>query len=240
MQNLKKICLCALLALALLSGCGSGGDAPGSSAEEWLEASSAEVEEQQPEQETLREEVPPEQETEQKLPQEEKETSPKQTEQAAVPEAEKPEKEENGEESGAEPTCTISISCATILDNLDRCDENKVELVPENGWILRPTEVVFYEEESVFNVLQRVCKQNKIHLEYAATPLYNSAYIEGIGNLYEFDVGELSGWMYSVNGAFPNFGSSRYVVQPGDLICWVYTCDLGTDVGGANAEQKDE
>lgn len=143
-------------------------------------------------------------------------------------------------EKPAENLCTISISCATILDNLDRCDGNKVELVPENGWILEPLEVAFYEEESVFNVLQRTCKQNKIHLEYANTPLYNSAYIEGIGNLYEFDVGELSGWMYSVNGAFPNFGSSRYAVQPGDVICWVYTCDLGADVGGADAEQRDE
>lgn len=36
------------------------------------------------------------------------------------------------------------------------------------------------------------------------TPAYNSAYIEGIGNLYEFDCGNLSGWMYSVNGVWPD------------------------------------
>lgn len=132
-------------------------------------------------------------------------------------------------------TCTISISCATILDNLDLCDPEKVELVSEDGWILKPTQVTLYEGESVFNVLQRTCKQMKIHMEYESTPIYNSAYIEGIHNLYEFDVGELSGWMYKVNGWFPNYGCSRYQVKDGDVIEWVYTCDLGYDVGGGYA-----
>lgn len=132
-------------------------------------------------------------------------------------------------------TCTISISCATILDNMELCNPDKRELVPANGWILGPTEVTFYEGESVFNVLQRVCKQKKIHMEFENTPIYNSAYIEGIYNLYEFDVGELSGWMYKVNGWFPNYGCSRYQLEDGDVICWVYTCDLGYDVGGGYA-----
>ena len=127
-----------------------------------------------------------------------------------------------------ELTCTLSIYCATILDNPDWLDTEKSELVPEDGWILKPTTVTFYEGESVFHVLLRVCKQQKIHMEYENTPMYNSAYIEGIHNLYEFDCGELSGWMYRVNGWFPNYGCSRYQLKKGD----VYTCDLGIDVGG--------
>ena len=130
-----------------------------------------------------------------------------------------------------EYTCTLSISCSTILDNLKYCDPDKVDLVPEDGWILEPVEVTFHEGESVFNVLQRVCKQQKIHMEFMNTPIYNSAYIEGIANLYEFDVGELSGWMYKVNEWFPNYGCSRYRLKDGDVICWEYTCDLGADIG---------
>ena len=132
-------------------------------------------------------------------------------------------------------TCTISISCATILDHMDWLDPEKVDLVPEDGWILEPTEVTFYEGESVFNVLQRTCKQQGIHMEFENTPMYNSAYIEGIHNLYEFDCGELSGWMYKVNEWFPNYGCSRYQLRDGDVICWEYTCDLGVDVGGYRA-----
>ncbi len=130
--------------------------------------------------------------------------------------------------------CTVSISCATILNNMDYLAENKRGLVPADGWILKATQVSFKEGESVFDVLQRVTKDNKIHMESSFTPMYNSAYIEGINNLYEFDCGELSGWMYSVNGWFPNYGCSRYQVQAGDVIKWVFTCDLGKDVGGSN------
>ena len=79
--------------------------------------------------------------------------------------------------------CTISISCTTILDHMDWLDPEKVELVPEDGVILAPVTVTFYEGESVFNVLQRTCRQNGIHMEFENTPMYNSAYIEGIHNL---------------------------------------------------------
>lgn len=128
--------------------------------------------------------------------------------------------------------CTLSICCAAILGNMDLLDPEKNELVPADGWILESTTITFYEGESVFNVLQRTCKQQGVHMEFVNTPIYNSAYIEGIGNLYEFDVGELSGWMYKVNDWFPNYGCSRYQLKDGDVIEWIYTCDLGGDVGG--------
>lgn len=143
-----------------------------------------------------------------------------------------PEDVEIGDE---EWTCTLSVSCATILDNMALCDPEKRELVPEDGWILEPMTVTFYAGESVFNVLQRTLKEQGIHMEHSYTPAYHSAYVEGINNLYEFDVGEHSGWMYSVNGWFPNYGCSRYLLQDGDVVEWKYTCDLGSDVGGGSA-----
>ena len=128
-------------------------------------------------------------------------------------------------------TCTFSIECSTILNNLKDLDPDKRELVPVGGVILAPTKVTFYEGESVFDVLQRVCKEKGIHLESSWTPIYNSAYIEGIHNLYEFDCGELSGWMYRVNGWYPNYGCSRYQLVDGEKVEFRYTCDLGKDVG---------
>lgn len=128
-------------------------------------------------------------------------------------------------------TCTFSIECSTILNNLNMLDSEKLEAVPSGGVILAKTTVTFYEGESVFDVLQRVCKEKGIHMESSWTPIYNSAYIEGIHNLYEFDCGELSGWMYRVNGWYPNYGCSRYQLKDGDVVEWRYTCDLGNDVG---------
>jgi hypothetical protein len=71
-------------------------------------------------------------------------------------------------------------------------------------------------------------------MEYSMSPVYKSAYIEGIANLYEFDRGELSGWMYCVNGWYPNYGCSAYKLKDGDAIEWHYTTDLGRDLPGAS------
>lgn len=128
-------------------------------------------------------------------------------------------------------TCTLSIQCKTILDNMDRFDLDKIDVLPTNGIILPETNVEFHPGESVFDILDRETKARKIHMESNFTPAYNSAYIMGINNLYEFDCGELSGWMYKVNGWFPNYGCSRYEVKAGDKIEWLYTCDLGRDIG---------
>ena len=135
------------------------------------------------------------------------------------------------ESSGSSHICTISISCATILNNMSDLKSGKEEFVPSDGWILAASEVEFTEGESVHDILQRVCKDAGIQMESSFTPAYNSAYVEGINNLYEFDCGQLSGWMYNVNGWFPNYGCSKYTVQDGDVINWVYTCNLGKDVG---------
>ncbi|MDR1628762.1 MAG: DUF4430 domain-containing protein [Oscillospiraceae bacterium] len=132
-------------------------------------------------------------------------------------------------------TATLSIRCDTILQNMDQFNQDKLPVLPKDGVIMPTRTVVFYEGESVFDVLQRETRASKIHMEFVFTPMYNSAYIEGIHNLYEFDCGSLSGWMYKVNGWFPNYGCSRYVLKNGDVIEWVYTCDLGRDVGGGYA-----
>ena len=136
------------------------------------------------------------------------------------------------EEPDKRSVCTISVVCNTILDNMDNLTEGKEVLVPEDGIIYGAAAVEFEEGESVFDVLLREMKNNNIHMEYSATPAYNSTYIEGINNLYEFDCGALSGWMYKVNGVYPSYGSSKYILQDGDVIEWIYTCDLGRDIGG--------
>lgn len=134
-------------------------------------------------------------------------------------------------------TCTLSVRCDTVLDNMSKLEKGKSEIIPGDGIIFTEKQVEFTDGESVFDLLVREMKNNKIHLEFEKVPMYNSAYIEGIGNLYEFDCGELSGWMYKVNDWFPNYGCSRYRLKQGDKVEWIYTCDLGKDIGGDQKEQ---
>jgi len=130
-------------------------------------------------------------------------------------------------------TCTIAISCKTLLDN-GKLDAAKVPYVPADGVILSTRTVTFSSGESVFDVLKRATRNAIpiIHMEFVEVPAYGSAYIEGIGNIYELDCGQLSGWMYKVNGVFPSYGCSDYKLRQGDAVEFLYTCDLGRDIGG--------
>lgn len=144
---------------------------------------------------------------------------------------EEPETTEQKQTEEQTYTCTISINCDNILKNWNMLDKSKQSCVPADGWILKEVEVEFKKGQTVFDVLKDITKKKSIQLEYSFTALYGSYYIEGIHNLYEFDCGELSGWEYCVNGKFPAFGCSKYVLKDGDKIEWKYTCDLGADVG---------
>ena len=88
--------------------------------------------------------------------------------------------------------------------------------------------VEFNEGDTVFDILVKITRKKGIHMEYRGSG--SNTYIEGINNLYEFDGGSNSGWMYSVNGVFPNYGCSIYNLNDGDVIQWMYTCDLGKDL----------
>lgn len=126
---------------------------------------------------------------------------------------------------------TVSIRCDTILDNLDDLKQGLEDFVPADGVILAPIKVEILEGETAFDVLKRVTRNEKIQMEFRNDPLYSGAYVEGIGHLYEFDCGSGSGWMYKVNGWFPNYGCSQYQLKDGDTMEWCYTCDVGKDVG---------
>ena len=133
---------------------------------------------------------------------------------------------------GGDKTCTITIVCPTIFDNLNSLNAEKAPFVPKDGTILPSTKVTFTEGETVFDVLRRVCDTAQLQIEYSYTPLYESYYVEGINHLYEFDCGPESGWMFKVNEWFPNYGCSAYTLKDGDDIVWCYTCTgLGADVG---------
>lgn len=126
-------------------------------------------------------------------------------------------------------TCTFVIECKTILDNKDKLKKGLEKYVPDDAVIFSKT-VGFDSGESVYDILRRICDENSIQMEASYTPAFSSYYVEGINNLYEFDCGQGSGWMYSVNGVFPNYGCSSYKPVNNDKIAFRYTCELGYDL----------
>ncbi len=165
------------------------------------------------------------------LKEEVKETAQVQEKIEATPELAEPEKTADEEKT---QICSLLIKCDSVFASPDLVPTEKISVIPPDGILYSAQKVEFNEGESVFNVLLREMKRNKIHFEFTNTPVFQTAYIEGIGNLYEFDCGDLSGWMYKVNGEFPNYGCSNYSLKDGDAVEWLYTCSFGDDIGGYN------
>ncbi|MBQ1422649.1 MAG: DUF4430 domain-containing protein [Firmicutes bacterium] len=126
-------------------------------------------------------------------------------------------------------TCYLEVECHTILNNMDSLKEGKAHLVPSNG-VIYSSNVKFTPGQSSYDVLRASMQAAGIQMDAEYNSLYDSAYIKGINNLYEFDCGPYSGWMYSVNGIYPNYGTSVYTLADGDRLIFSYTCDLGRDL----------
>lgn len=132
--------------------------------------------------------------------------------------------------SASAKQCTVSIDCKTILNNMSLLNASKSSLVPADGVILKTVTVTFRDGDSVFDVLKAVTRDKGIHMDFNESPAYGGAYVKGIANLYEKDCGDLSGWEYNVNGWYPNYACSNYIVSNGDVIQWRYTCNVGKDL----------
>ena len=118
-------------------------------------------------------------------------------------------------------TVYVAIYCDTIEDK-------SAAHIPDDGVLLGITETAIGENSTVFDVLCRVTARHRIQLETGGSG--ETAYVYGIGGIYESDYGDLSGWMYYVNGEAPPVGCGRYVLSDGDTVEWKYTCRLGEDI----------
>ena len=123
-------------------------------------------------------------------------------------------------------TVTISIRCDTLVG------KETSEYIPDDGVILAATEYPICDGDTVYSVLIKAVKEHKIQLDSKGSidGKTGQVYISGINYLYEFDFGELSGWVYHVNGVSPSVGCAEYELSSGDNIEWLYTLELGNDV----------
>lgn len=117
---------------------------------------------------------------------------------------------------------TLTIRCDTIAEISDS------DIVPADGIILAETEFSISDNESVFDLLCEAARAYKIHVD--STGAGGMVYVSGISNIYEFDFGDLSGWVYRVNGEAPSVGCGEYVLHDNDTVEWLYTRDLGNDL----------
>ena len=129
-------------------------------------------------------------------------------------------------ETGASPevetvTCTIAISCQAVWGNTDMVEQDILDLLPEDGWILRETEMTVPDGTPVLQVLQWAAD------EVAGIPVVTSgtpAFVERIGDLSNGDAGDVSGWTYTLNGESIMESAAVQTVTQDDEIVWAYVC----------------
>ena len=95
--------------------------------------------------------------------------------------------------------------------------------------IASPTNVSIDANETALSASVKGLQANRLAFQTSGSGA--GTYVTSINNLAQLDNGPLSGWLYKVNNTFPSEGPAVYRVNPGDTITWVYTNDLGRDVG---------
>lgn len=124
--------------------------------------------------------------------------------------------------SGSTITTYITIRCDTV--------KGRSPHIPADGVILAREAVTLPEGSSAFDQLTAAVRAHSLHMEKEDSS-FGSVYVNAIGNIYEFDFGDLSGWMFSVNGVSAEVGCGTFTLHEGDEVLWAYTCDLGHDIG---------
>ena len=121
---------------------------------------------------------------------------------------------------------TMTIRCDTLIGKADP------EQIPKDGEIMPVTSYEIEEGDTVYDILIEAVKEYGIQAENrgSSSNAHGMIYIAGINYLYEQQFGELSGWIYHVNGVAPSCGCGDYILKDGDVIEWHYTCDLGRDL----------
>ena len=131
--------------------------------------------------------------------------------------------------ANAAHTVTLTVDCSDILDNYNMLDKNLRDerYVPSDGIVMPAEKYVLREGDTAFDLLEKAARCEKIPLDYQGSEdnIYNTVYVRGINNIYEFSCGPSSGWTYTVNGESPDKGCSQYVLHDGDSVEFYYVCD---------------
>ncbi|MBE6563890.1 MAG: DUF4430 domain-containing protein [Ruminococcaceae bacterium] len=112
----------------------------------------------------------------------------------------------------------------------DGVSQKEDERIPANGILLEETVLALHEGDSVYDLLIEASKASRLPVDNSGGS-ESTAYIAGIGHLYEFDYGDLSGWSYFVNGESPSVGCGHCLPSDGDAIEWRYVRTVGKDNG---------
>lgn len=132
---------------------------------------------------------------------------------------------QNTRPAGKVISCTIEIRCDNATARKDTVNPSIASRIPDDGTILEVTTYTAAEGFTVYDVLAAVTAMHNPVIPIVANS--DKSYVSSINNLSEKNVGPQSGWTYRVNGVLPMMAANQYTVKDGDVIKWIYVCQLG-------------
>lgn len=133
---------------------------------------------------------------------------------------------QNTRPAGRIISCTIEIRCDNATVRKDSITNQGIrDSIPDDGTILEVTTYTGKEGFTVYDVLAAVTAAHNPVIPIVANA--DRSYVSSINNLSEKNVGPTSGWTYRVNGVLPMMAANQYKVKDGDVIKWIYVCQLG-------------
>ena len=132
---------------------------------------------------------------------------------------------QNTRPAGKVISCTIEIRCDNATARKDTVNPSIASRIPDDGTILEVTTYTAVEGFTVYDVLAAVTAMHDPVIPIVANS--DKSYVSSINNLSEKNVGPQSGWTYRVNGVLPMMAANQYTVKDGDVIKWIYVCQLG-------------
>ena len=132
---------------------------------------------------------------------------------------------QNTRPAGRIISCTIEIRCDNATARKDTVNPSIASRIPDDGTILEVTTYTGNEGFTVYDVLAAVTAAHNPVIPIVANA--DRSYVSSINNLSEKNVGPTSGWTYRVNGVLPMMAANQYKVKDGDVIKWIYVCQMG-------------
>lgn len=133
---------------------------------------------------------------------------------------------QNTRPAGRIISCTIEIRCDNATARKDSITNPGIrDAIPDDGTILEVTTYTAVEGFTVYDVLAAVTSMHDPVIPIVANS--DKSYVLSINNLSEKNVGPTSGWTYRVNGVLPMMAANQYKVKDGDVIKWIYVCQMG-------------
>ena len=108
---------------------------------------------------------------------------------------------------------------------------DNAKAISETGVLVDGVEIGLPEGATAYDAVKSAC-------DAAKAPVVKNGegealYIESVSSLSAGDCGDLSGWLFNINGKYGSEGINAAKVADGDAVNLLYTVNMGEDIGAS-------